>query len=79
MPTPEELVAYLQRIITTAEHQDELAQVTNPTLVKDLHFQLGQMMLVLIGVRNELKKDVMDLGELKKYADMIDSVLKGEL
>lgn len=79
MPTPEELVNYLHRIITTAEHQDEIAQVTNPTLVKDIHFQLGQCVLVLIGVRNALKKDVLNLEELKEYADMIDTTLKGEL
>lgn len=79
MPTPEELVAYLNRIITTAEHQDEIAQVTNPILVKDIHFQLGQCVLVLIGVRNALRKEVMNLAELQEYADMIDTTLKGDL
>lgn len=77
MPTPEELVAYLHRIITTAEHQDELAQVTNPTLVKDIHFQMGQMVLALINARNLLR--LLKDDAAKEAANMIDLVLKGEL
>jgi hypothetical protein len=82
MPTPEELVAYLHRIITTAEHQDEFPQILSPTLVKDIHLQFGQCVMAMINAQNTLR--AFEIGEAshidaKGAADMISLALKGEL
>lgn len=55
MPTPPELVEYLGRIIRTATHQDEQPELTNPTLVRDVHFQLGQCVTALKAAHSALR------------------------